>query len=421
VAALWGSLTVRGDTGQDLRPISFGRILFYPSLTLSYLSDDNVTRTNRDDPTFGQISSDVRGIRPAFRFDLPFKQSFIQLGYRAQFSTYGSPALSDASGLSHLADLTTRFQITPGIRLHVNDHLVRGITELLEVDRGGELRFGTHPFTTQNARATLVVELGATQSVEAEETLDTTHFEPGANADFLYDYKSSGLSLRYLLASGPENQVFVSVGQEEVNQNRGVLQIIPTDFRRRSVGGGFRRKMTTDLTNEIFLGYEHTQFPGSRGTPFKGLTVRGSLSRPLTDTARVGVELNRSPRVSFFNVNAYYISEMARLDYQQKVGRRIALQFEGNFQNNVYPEPVDPDIDPAFAYLDPSRGKNRRDLVRGESMTLSYSLMRGMQIELAYRRDRGRSNLTAVGSRGQYDIFDYNSQGTALYLTVGWQ
>jgi hypothetical protein len=415
--ALFCGTVVRA--GEDpLLPIQLGKILFYPSASFSYALEDNVERSNGDNPLTPVIASSVQDIRPTLRFEAPFQRSTTTLAYSAKFRDYGAKELKNASGTSQYLDFTELYKITPSLRLNLQDNFLDGITELQEIDPGGELRFGTQPFRSNSAQAVLSLEMGPIQSVEVGGNLLNTRFDAISESQPAFESRSEGLGTRYLLAIGPDNRLFVAADWQYDSQDRGTRQIEPADYRTRSVGLGFRRDAGPVLSSELRVSYAVVDFPDDPGKHFQGITAEGNLGRPLGVTAQVTLMLYRGPRTSFFNVNSFYLNEMMEIGYSQEIGQRFRVQLTGGFQHNSYPEPVDSSLE---SYLSPSEGTRRRDDLRGGAARLIYHVGRAMDLRLEYRRDRARSNIVAESLGVPYKIFDYDYESVTTSLIVGWQ
>lgn len=426
----------RAQAEEDpLEPLIWGKLQLYPSLLVSYESEDNVRRKDEADPVLGRIASGVRDVSPQIRLEVPLERTHWELSYHAQIRDYTAGELQDANGVSHFFDGSVSFPIAPSTRLELLEHYVRGRTELLEVDPGGELRFGTRPFVTQSSRAIVRVEAGPVQAIEAGAVVDSTRFEEEAGSDFLFDAKGNGLYALYSFATSPSNRLFVAVDYQEVKQDRGSFELEPTDYTRRSLGGGIRRQMTPSMTSEFRAAYSSSRFEDDREPPFRGATLEGSLNTQMGPRGGLSLKLRRTPRPSYFNTSAYYVNDSLQLQFRQRIGQRVGLQLEGTLQANKYPQAVrvavsGPDearfdedgdglLDP-YEFLLLSDGTRRQDRLRSSSAILSVQLVRGVRLQVGYRRDRVDSNLRAELEGELYDPFDYTSRETTAAVVLGW-
>ncbi len=415
--ALFCGTVVQG--GEDsLLPIELGKILFYPSASFSYSHEDNVEKASAEDPLRPVLASSVEDISPMLRFEAPFRRSFTTLSYSAKFRDYGADELKAASGTSHDFDFTHQFQVTPSLRLSLQDSFLRGITELRELDPGGELRFGVQPFRSNTAHAALSMEMGPRQSAEVAGNLSATRFDETGQEIFIPNYRSEGLLARYGVVLGPGYGLFLAADWQSASQDRRSLDVGPTDYRTRSVGLGLRRSAASGLESELLVSY--AILDATEGEePFRGITTEGNVGVKLGSAARLALKLKRGPRPSFFNANSFYINEMIGISYSQEIGQRLRLTTQVFGQHNSYPDPVL--VTDYYEYLAPSEGIRRRDRLRGGALSLVYHAARALDLQLEYRRDRVRSNIAAESLGVEYKIFNYDSESFVTSLIVGWQ
>jgi len=452
----WILMTSLGCSGialaeEPLRPIALGRLLVFPSAVAAFTRDDNVFRTNQEEPIQGVIGSSSTGIRPTLRFELPLQKSSIKLAYSAQYLKYSAPELENTDPLSQYLDLDSRFQLTSTLRLQAQGHWVRGVTGLREVDPGGELRFGTRPFRVENSGAALSLDLGAMQAIVLGGRLEKTRFDSGRDRQPLFNLDREELYSRYVVRTGPADQYYFNLSVQNASQNRQSLDIQASDFQRRSAGLGIQREVSKGLGTEMLVSYATTRFDDAHARPFRGVMLEGGIASRLSDRTELQLNLRRAPLQSFFNVNAYYLNQEARFAFRHEISGRIHLGLEGVYQANAYPQavrvrvngpeeaqfdtaPQDGILD-AFVSLLPSEGRRRRDRSRGEGLTLGYDLMRAMRLEVGYHRERRQSNITTLkcvdgvtplescptSNRREYDIYDASSHQVTASLAFGWQ
>ncbi len=422
--ATWCATTAANGQEEKLLPIQLGPIFFMPSVSVAVRHDDNVERVNHNDPlTGGEIPSFIREFRPELRFEAPFRFSMVQLGYRGVRKEYSAPELQDADGWTHYLSFVGKFQMTPGFRLEVDDHVVDGVTEFLNVIPGGELRYTTRPVRANQGTATMIFDSVGTRSIEVGGTRNASHFDSvsvGSISEF--DYLAQGYFGRYVLDTGAAQQLFFSLDYEHVTQSRGNTEQVPSDYRTRSAGIGFRRQMTPGQGSELKVGYGDTRFVNGTGTPLRGVTLEGTLYLQPGVTSKVQVKLRRDPQVSFFNVNGYYLNGMVMIDYHQELGRSLALEVLTLYNHNSYPEPVDSSVD---AGLTPSEGVKRKDNLYQIIAGLAWRLGRTATFNLAYRLEEARSNIVAQALQDEtlihYKIYDYDSHSVQLSVAFGWQ
>jgi putative beta-barrel porin BBP2 len=440
VLFLWGGGLLRAED-PGLLPIRLGRVLFYPSIGLTYSYEDNVQRTNPEDPISPPVSSSVQEVRPTLRFEAPFKHSLVSLGYFAAHREYGDPRLENAAGTDHDFQLDGRFQATSSLRFDVKEHYLQGIAQRPEND----LTFSVQPFTSNVAAAGFALELGPIQSLEAGTRRDYIHFDYTDSSGDNFTSRDNDSFARYLIATGPDNHFFLSLDWRNSTQTRAVILLEPADYSSRAVGVGFRRKAGPDMTSELRVSYAAVRTSGGSAGDSRGIVVEGEINGRLGATSAVTLKLRRGPQTSFFNTSAFYLNAMAEVGYQQDIGRQLRMLLGAGYQKNSYPEavrvhasgadeadfPQDANgVLDAYSYLLPSDGVYRKDRVWLGSLKFVYRLGRPLDFEIGIRRNSVSSNITAGTCSkennlwtcsGEYKIFDYHYQAVTASFVAGWQ
>lgn len=414
--------------GQErLVPIRLGRVYFLPSVTITHGWEDNVERLSEEDPVLGPIASGVGDVQPLLRFELPYRKSLVRLVYRGDFRTYSADILKEAGGMSHFLDFETHFEAGQRVRIDAAARYADTITAMLDTAPGGEYQYGTQPVEAREARLGMAVDLGSTQSLEFGGARVEAEFLPSPTSGAFTDNSLQNLYFRYVLSSGPQNQIYVSWDRQDVQQNQnGLISVLqPEEYQIRSVGAGFRRSTGRNLSSEIRVAYSTSEFTGGIYTPFQGLTVEGVVNLAPSPQTQLQLKLRRAPLVSFFNVSAYYVNEGIELNVNRALGRMLALRLVVGNQRNTYSDPIlATPIDQA--YLLPSAGEIRQDRITNASLAVFWHASRSMDLILGYGHQQSRSNIEARGfdSLGQpydYHIYDFENHGLSLSAVLGWQ
>ena len=411
--------------GQErLLPIRLGRVLFYPSVTLSSFWDDNVENVNEEEPLNGPISSQVLGIQPALRFELLLRKSSAKLTYKGDFRDYSAQALKDLGGASHFLHLDCHFEAASRLRVDVAEHYVDAIAALLNAGVGGEFRYGTQPLKSNETHLVLGWDVGPIQSVEVGGIRNNTQFGAGPTASFFSNYSSDSLFLHYVFSNGPQSQLYASLDFQSVNQTRLGQANLPNQYQTRSLGAGYRRASSRDLTNEIRVEYSTANFKEGLGTPFRGVTLEADMSLRPTATNQFQVRLRRAPLVSFFNSSGYFVNEMVVMNYGHALSRSLGIELSVGAQNNVFSDAVQ--VADSTDPLSPSEGRRRHDHILVAGLSGVWHVSRSMDLNFGYRFDRARSNIDAqctlskcFGAR--YGVLDYDSRTVQVAAVLGWQ
>jgi putative beta-barrel porin BBP2 len=412
----WGALA-RGQ--ERLLPVRMGRAYFLPSVMLSYGWDDNVQRLSEDALPIGPIASGIGDIQPILRFVFPYRRSLLRLVYRGDFRTYSAEILKGSGGMSHFVDFGGHFVVARRMQLDVAARYIDSITALLNTLPGGEYQYGTQPLTAKEASLGMSIELGSTQSVEMGAARSETYYQPSATSELFSDYSIQSLYFRYVLDSGPQNQVYLSTDRQDVQQGGVKTLLQPDEYRIQSVGAGFRRTTSPDLASEIHVAYSSTDFVGGLGTPFRGVTLEGDVNLAPSPRTQFQLKLRRAPLVSFFNVSSYYLNELIEFNCSRALGRMLALRLFLGTQRNTYSDPIQ--AMNIYANLEPSEGDLRQDRLATASLNLLWHVDRAMDLNLGYVHQQARSNVVALESNSHSHIYDYESHGLVLSATLGWQ
>jgi hypothetical protein len=287
---------------------------------------------------------------------------------------------------------------------------------------------------SEEAHFSAGVQLGPTQSVEMGILQSKSSFDQGITASRFTDYGFQNLFFRYVLDSGPQNQVYLSLDRQHVTQQSN-SDLQPDDYRIRSVGAGYRRVTSLDLTSEFRIAYTQTEFTEGLWTPFQGLTLEGDVNVAPSPQSQLHFRVRRAPQVSFFNVSAYYINEAASIEVNRALGRMLGVRFLMDVQENTFSEPIlvtlpapggdlDKDQDgliDAYENLLPSEGEVRDDRVVTASLVLLWHATRYMDFSAGYRHQQLRSNVISTGKNGDYHLYDYDSHAFVLSLILGWR
>ena len=410
---------------ERLLPIRLGRVQFFPSLGISAEQQDNVEKLNEDDPIVGPVNSGIRVLSPQLRFELPLARSRARLAYRGDFREYSADILKDLGGASHYLEFMGHFEVGRMMRIDVGDRYLDGITGLLNTAPGGEYRYTTQPIESNDLRLAMAFRLGPIQSIELGGSNGKSHFLNTQSSDptatFFYDFESQSWFAHYVFDSGAGSSIYASVDNQDIRQEQ---ELVNNEYRTRSLGVGYRRATTRDLSSEVRISYSHTDFLEGFGTPFRGLTYEGDLNAALSSGNLLQVRFRRAPQLSFFNVSAYYLNEMGEVAYMHPLGRTVILAAQVNFQYNVYSEEVhvsEPGLNGAFDYLAPSEGERRRDKIWTTALTVTWKLNRSVDLTAGYRGQKARSNIVADTLGTLYDIYSYDSHGIILATVIGWQ
>ncbi len=440
-------------TGEGLNA---GRFVIYPSLSVDLLHDSNVRYTSEDLPSLRDLGSGEFLVKPRILVDLPIGQGRIRWTYSPVYRNYTNNAFRLPRQFSHYFDLEGAFQVGSALRVSLRDHYVRGVVEVQEVDRGGELAFGLTPFTSDEPSMQVDLDLGARQGVSILPRYTRVRFEESPTAAFL-SYRRRQLEGRYNFRLSPSDVLYGFYSFEGTDQRRASSIFPDLALDGRSAGIGLTRTINQEVTTSVAAGYKRITFKGGTATDFAGLVADVNAALQLSDTSSLVLVLGRQPYQSFFLDNSYYLDNQLGLRFLQQVGRSIYWEISGTVRSNTYADRVDLSVRPdtpatkdcdndgvldssdcnnnnkidsleslycvqqSGGSLDcPSEGSRRRDLAVRFEIGAGYRLLRTLRFFVGYNTDRRRSNVEQVSNGAFYDPFDYNIKRVFFRIEAGW-
>jgi hypothetical protein len=428
-----------GAAGEGL---GVGHFVLYPSLTIDYTQDDNVFYTSVDRPGGERIRSGVTVVRPRILAEFPLGANRIRAIYAPTFRTYSTSRFTSTDRVSHFFDLDGSFQVGPSLKIGIRDHLVRGTTELQEVDLGGEITFGLVPFVTHSPEMEINLRLGARGGLSLIPRYAKVSFdERGDEKFFSYTKREFETRLNYSLSSPTTVYLFYAV--EDTDQNREQLLFGDVNQEAGTVGVGLRRMVNRDLTGQFSAGYRSVAFKGGAGRNFAGPVLDASGTWRLADGATFALSLRRQAYQSFFVNNNYYVNNEIRLRLTRQVGLNFYWDASAAYGRNLYADPLDIRVTPAtppeadcdtldmgvcvgdgiidaFASLAPSVGRRRRDQIARLEIGAGFLILRTLRVFLGYNLDRRGSNIEQLTSGGIIEPFDYRVNRIFVRVAAGW-
>jgi len=382
-----------GDEG-----IPAGHLLLYPSLSIDYRQDSNIFYLNSSTANGAILSSGVVLIKPRILVDLPLGESRIRWSYSPAFRDYTNASVTQSNRVSHFFDFEAALKPTSSLSIVVKDHLVRGTSELREVDPGGETTFGLVPFLLQEPEVDFTMDLGGRQGVSLIPRYTSVRFSDAGTASF-FDYRRRGLETRYNYKTSPASVLYGFVNFEATDEQReqGSLQNVTSSTR--AIGVGLRRTVNQILVTSLSGGYLTLNFKGAGINDYSGPVLEGNTAWRLTDTSRLEVRLGRQVYPSFFGDNNFYLDNYGGLQFTQQVGRNAYWTFSGAYQANLYP------------LHDAALNLRRRDSGEVLEVGAGYRLLQSTRLFVGYNHERRRSN---------YDPAEYEVDRVSFRINMGW-
>ncbi|HEU4402238.1 MAG TPA: outer membrane beta-barrel protein [Candidatus Polarisedimenticolia bacterium] len=418
-----------------------GRFMLYPSLTLEYTRDDNITYASADLPASQRVDAGVVIIRPRILVDLPLGENRIVWAYTPQYRDYQSDRFHQSQRFTHIFDLEGSLRAGPALRVIVRDHLLRGTVELQEVDRGGELTFGLVPFLLHEPEADITLDLGPRQGISLIPRYTSSRFSEGSSASF-FNYQTRQVEARYNYRLGLPSVVYVYYSFQDTNQARTVAFFGNQGNTGRSAGIGLRRTVNKAVVTQLSAGYETLTFSGGLGKNFAGPVLEASTAWQVSDVTRIDLFFRRQAFQSFFVNNNYYVSQQARLHMLQQLGRNTYWEIAAGYQGSAYADPIDFSVTPEtppgqdsvgcggsgspdgridqFESFCSSIGVRRRDRAVRLEIGAGYRFLRTLRLFLGYNSERRASNIAQETVNGIIDPFDYHINRLFFRIEAGW-
>lgn len=405
--------------------IPVGKFLFYPSASLEFGHTSNVLLRSED---LGTIPSGVLVARVNLKMDMPLGAHHIRWSYSPQYKDYTTDLFVNDDPFSHFFDFESRFQLGRSFRVGFVDRYVRGVTELQEVDPGGELLFGLTPFTLHQPRLDLEFLFGARQRLVVSPSYTRSRFDDPTQAIFL-DYETKAVNSRYVFQISPPTEFFFLHAREDTQQARTTLFFSQAILLTEAAGLGFSRSVNDNVVTSFSTAYTRVEVEGGLATSFNGLSFEAVGNWRLNDVMQVNVTGQRRPFQSFFLNNAYYLNNSLSARLLHQIGSRTYWQAVARYQINDYPEEVDGALTGDDTWL-PSDGIRRHDTEGEMEIGVSYRFTSSMQAFLGYNYRERRSNIRqclenpAVGDSmcdgAVISPFDLNDQRIVFRLEGGW-
>ncbi len=372
--------------------------MLYPSLTVEYLHDSNVSYARGSGSGDEIIASDVRVIQPRILVELPIGENRVRWSYSPAYRDFATNRVNLNEHLSHFFDFEWKFKVGRSLGVTLRDHFVRGTTELREVDPGGETTFGLIPFTLHEPDMTVDLAMGARHGISIIPRYTSTRFDTLQSASF-FNYRRRGVEERYNYKLSPLDTVYVYYALDDTRQLRDEPSFNDVSQTARTFGLGFRRTLTEAVISSFSAGYETLTFKGIAGQDFSGTVMDASTTWQVGDTTRIDFSGRRTPYPSFFENNNYYLNTEAGVRILEQIGQNMYVVVSGSYQINRYP------------LVSATYEVRRKDKVLHMETGVSRQFIRTLRAFIGYNRDRRDSNV---------DPATYDVNRIVFRIEMGW-
>jgi len=433
-------------TGEGL---NVGHFLLYPSVDFEYTDSDNVFYSSQDLPEDQIIKSGMTVVRPRILMDLPIGGNRIRWVYSPLYRDYTSKSFVQTQRFSHYFDFEA-LHTGPVVTVRGGYHLVLGTEELREVDRGGELVFGTTPFKAYVTEAEVTLSMGARNGISVLPLYNAVAFDD-STPNSLIGYRRRQIEIRFQHAVSLTSQVFAFYSHEDSQQDREQVLFGNVSYDARTAGLGLRRTLNREVVAFLHAGYKEMDFKGGSNSNFRGPAVDANATWQVSDVTVLALSGVHQAFQSFYINNNYYLDTEVRFRLTHQVGRNVFWDTSIGFLNNRYADPLDISVtaetppgqdcepmipdpgDPSqlicggdgridiYESLQPSVGRRRHDRLYRAEVGAGWQLSPLLRLFIGYNSERRRSNVEQIVSGQTVDPFAYSVNRILFRLEAGWQ
>ena len=392
-----GALERPAEADEDAAPrrpevegaFAIGRVAVRPGLTATYV-DADVLAGEQPKP----VRERYLQIGPAVSATTPIFSGQLTADYEARLRFFAS--LPQVEKTTHLAG--ARLELPFGSRgtLRASHRYTRGVLESTVVDPGQEYYFDLAPFTHQQTTAGGRLDLGARISADADLTWTRSRFDPGATGFFGYDSRALRAGLGYDLGAGDLRLVLSYLFERIPPPPDRAL----AETNAQNVVGTLTGTVGPLLEAALTAGFRWQENPQASGpsASYRGVILGGTLKRTLGHSSTLDLSLLRSSEPSYFEENAYYVTNQATLALTVPAPFETWLRGSVNWLRNGYPNDAG------------GLGEPRRDQVLGWSLGVGRAISWRAWVRADYRHERRDSNLPG---------YDVTTSGFTVQAGIG--
>jgi hypothetical protein len=374
--------------GETAGGLVVGRVTLRPYVSASYV-DADVLAFDEVAPVrerYLQVAPGVTATAPVFGGQFAAE-------YEARLRFFAS--LPQVEKTSHLAGVRLELPLGSRGTVRVSDRFTRAVLETTVVDPGQEYYYDLSPFTFNETLVGAHVDVGARTFVEGDLGWRWSRFDPGATGFFGYTARTAGAGLGYDL--GGNLRVLLSYLYEHIPPapDRSIAE-----SRAHNLAGTLSGSIGPLTQGTVSAGFRSQTNPLATGASasYRGLTLGGTLTRQLGHSSRADLALRRATEPSFFEENAYYVTNQAGLALTVPAPFETWARGSVNWLRNDYPNDT------------PSIAEPRRDRILGWTVGVGRAIGWRAWVRADYHREKRISNLPG---------YDVTTSGFIVQLGVG--
>jgi hypothetical protein len=384
-----------GEAEEGARPaeegvggILVGPLALRPFVTASFV-DADVIVSDELEPVRDQYLQ----VAPGLGVSLPLLGGLLSADYEARMRFFSD--IPEVDTTSHLAAARLELPLGSRATARLQHRFTRATLETSIVDPGREYFYDLAPYTLNETTLGARLDLGPRLFGEGDLSLRSSSFDEGASGFFGYDSRTARAGLGYDL--GGDRSLLASYRYESIPAPPD-REIVETTAH--SVDLTLRGQLGPLMEGSLSAGLRSQDSPlaGAGSESYTGLVLGGTLRRQLGHSSSLDVALNRSTEPSFFEENAFYVTNSAVL------GLTVPAPFETWARGSVALFQNDYPTDAAGI------GEPRRDRILGWTVGVGRSLSWRAWVRADYRRERRTSNVPG---------FDVTTSGFIVQVGLG--
>lgn len=365
------------DRDEPTRGLSLGSISARPALAIRYV---NAESTFLESPKPVHVS--YLEVQPQLQLTSPAFGGTLRLSYELRLRR-GEDAIPVLKQPSHFLSADFTRPIGSSSTLTLSDQYGRGAIETQVLDPGREYFYDIRQFKRNQAGFSLTTKTGGPVGLSLSGSIAKESLTPGA-AYFDNERQAVGGGLNCELT--PELKLSLGYQFERVPPppERPLAEM-----RAHDVSLGLQGNITSTLRAGVSAGYRQQRSPRAPqgGDRYDGPVWAGNLRREFLNGAGLTLSGSRSPQLSAFENNAFYIADTVQIQLIWPLPSAFQVTGGITYQWNDYRLP-------ALGLDEP-----RSDRLLGWSAGLGRVLTRWASLRADYSADRRRSNVPGLSTR----------------------
>jgi hypothetical protein len=388
--------------GNAGRGIAVGNMVFYPSVEMIYLFEDNLFK-ERD----GKIETGAYVVRPKFMVELPFMRQYMRVGYAVEYREYDKYEMPE--NFTHFILADGRLTLSSGLTVTLRGRHVRSVLYTEEFDPNREVVWGNNPFRRTLAGLDINYKPSYRYSLGAGMDFNSVRFEDDTGATVrrtFFDYDEMTVRGQFNYQLTPLMAASIKVTRQSREQDRAWQGL--TDDRESSVTNYYASlsgNLTPTLSGDIFAGYTRSEYEKDSATQegdFKGLSYGINLKNRFSEVTVLEGVLFRSENQSSFLGSNYYVATGGTMTLTHRISNTTFWSVGLFYQKNTYPG-----VSPVVSY----GGAIREDDISSIKLGLGMYFRERASMRVNYQYEERDSTIPA---------FSYASNRYLVQVHVGW-